>query len=160
MEIKKIFVAGAGLMGGGIAQVCAQAGYEVTMRDITEDILNKSLKTISWSVGKFVEKGKVQGTVDEIMGRLNVTTDLAAAADADFVFEAIIENLEAKRKLFAELDKLCPAHTILATNTSAIPVTEIAVATQRVAESCRHPFFQPRSHDESGGNRQRFGHFG
>src|SRR5210317_294193 len=143
MEIKKIFVAGAGLMGGGIAQVCAQAGYQVTMRDVTDEILEKSLKTINWSVGKFVEKGKVTGTVDEIMGRLNVTTDLAAAADADFVFEAIIENLEAKRKLFSELDKLCPAHTILATNTSAIPVTEIAVATQRVAQVAGTHFFSP-----------------
>jgi len=85
MEIKKIFVAGAGLMGGGIAQVCAQASYDVIMRDITDDILNKSLKTINWSVGKFVEKGKVAGTVDEIMGRLHVTTDLGAAAEADFV---------------------------------------------------------------------------
>ena len=117
MEIKKIFVAGAGLMGGGIAQVCAQAGYQVTMRDVTDEILQKSLKAINWSVGKFVEKGKVAGTVAEIMGRLSVTTDLTAAAEADFVFEAIIENLDAKRKLFAELDKLCPAHTILATNT-------------------------------------------
>ena len=143
MEIKKIFVAGAGLMGGGIAQVCAQAGYQVTMRDVTDEILEKSLKTINWSVGKFVEKGKVAGTVDEILGRLNVTIDLAAAADADFVFEAIIENLEAKRKLFAELDKLCPAHTILATNTSAIPVTEIAVATQRIPQVCGTHFFSP-----------------
>ena len=106
MEIKNIFVAGAGLMGGGIAQVCAQAGYDVTMRDITDDILNKGLKTINWSVGKFVEKGKVAGTVDEIMGRLQITTDLGDAAEADFVFEAIIENLEAKRTLFAELDKI------------------------------------------------------
>jgi len=88
MEIKKIFVAGAGLMGGGIAQVCAQAGYHVTMRDISDEILGKSLKAISWSAGKFVEKGKVKGTVDEIMARLNLTTDLSAAADADFVFEA------------------------------------------------------------------------
>jgi 3-hydroxybutyryl-CoA dehydrogenase len=143
MEIKKIFVAGAGLMGGGIAQVCAQAGYQVTMRDVADEILEKSLKTINWSVGKFVEKGKVAGTVAEILGRLNVTTDLEAAADADFVFEAIIENLEAKRKLFAELDKLCPAHTILATNTSAIPVTEIAVATQRVAKVAGTHFFSP-----------------
>ena len=119
MEIKKIFVAGAGLMGGGIAQVCAQAGYQVTMRDVADEILQKSLKAISWSVGKFVEKGKVAGTVDEIMGRLTVTTDLAAASDADFVFEANIENLDAKRKLFAEFDTLCPAHTILGTNTSA-----------------------------------------
>jgi 3-hydroxybutyryl-CoA dehydrogenase len=143
MEIKKIFVAGAGLMGGGIAQVCAQAGYHVTMRDVTDEILNKSIRTINWSVGKFVEKGKVAGTVDDIMGRLNVTTDLAAAADVDFVFEAIIENLEAKRKLFAELDKLCPAHTILATNTSAIPVTEIAEATQRVTQVAGTHFFSP-----------------
>jgi 3-hydroxybutyryl-CoA dehydrogenase len=75
MEIKKIFVAGAGLMGGGIAQVCAQAGYHVTMRDVTDEILNKSLKTINWSVGKLVEKGKVAGTVAGIVGRLNVTTD-------------------------------------------------------------------------------------
>lgn len=143
MEIKKIFVAGAGLMGGGIAQVCAQAGYDVTMRDISEDILEKSLKAIRWSVGKFVEKGKVQGTVDEIMGRLKVTTDLTAAAEADFVFEAIIENLEAKRTLFSELDKLCPEHTILATNTSAIPVTEIAEATQRVPKVAGTHFFSP-----------------
>jgi 3-hydroxybutyryl-CoA dehydrogenase len=143
MEIKKIFVAGGGLMGGGIAQVCAQAGYNVAMRDISDDILNKSLKTIRWSVGKFVEKGKVQGTLDEILARLKATTDLSAAADADFVFEAIIENLEAKRALFAELDKICPAHTIFATNTSAIPVTEIAEATQRVARFCGTHFFSP-----------------
>jgi len=143
MEIKKIFVAGAGLMGGGIAQVCAQAGYDVTMRDITDDILNKSLKTINWSVGKFVEKGKVAGTVDEILGRLHVTTDLAAADEADFVFEAIIENLEAKRTLFAELDKICPPHAIFGSNTSAIPVTEIAVATQRVAKVAGTHFFSP-----------------
>ena len=143
MEIKKIFVAGAGLMGGGIAQVCAQAGYDVTMRDISDEILEKSLKAIRWSVGKFVEKGKVEGTMDDIMGRLKVTTNLSAAAEADFVFEAIIENLEAKRALFAELDKLCPAHTILATNTSAIPVTEIAEATQRVPKVAGTHFFSP-----------------
>jgi 3-hydroxybutyryl-CoA dehydrogenase len=143
MEIKKIFVAGAGLMGGGIAQVCAQASYDVTMRDIADDILNKSLKTINWSVGKFVEKGKVAGTVDEIMARLHVTTDLGAAAEADFVFEAIIENLEAKRALFAELDKVCPPHTIFGSNTSAIPVTEIAEATQRVPQVCGTHFFSP-----------------
>ena len=143
MEIKKIFVAGAGLMGGGIAQVCAQAGYRVTMCDVTEEILKKSVEAIRWSVGKLVEKGKVAETVDEIMRRLMVTTDLAAASDADFVFEAIIEDLEAKRKLFTELDKLCPNHTILATNTSAIPATDIAAATQRVAKVVGTHFFSP-----------------
>ena len=143
MEIKKIFVAGAGLMGGGIAQVCAQAGYEVTMRDVSDEILTKSLKAISWSVGKFVEKGKVNGSVDDIMDRLQITTDLAPAADADFVFEAIIENLEAKRTLFAELDKICAPHAIFGSNTSAIPVTEIAEATQRVPQVCGTHFFSP-----------------
>jgi 3-hydroxybutyryl-CoA dehydrogenase len=113
------------------------------MRDISDEIREKSLKAIKWSVGKFVEKGKVEGTVDDITGRLNVTTDLPAAADADFVFEAIIENLAAKRELFAELDQLCPEHTILATNTSAIPVTEIAEATQRVSKVCGTHFFSP-----------------
>ncbi|MBW2562374.1 MAG: 3-hydroxybutyryl-CoA dehydrogenase, partial [Deltaproteobacteria bacterium] len=83
--ITKIFVAGAGLMGGGIAQVCAQAGYEVTIRDLTGELIEKGLKSVRWSVGKFVEKGKVQGSVDEIMGRITGTTDLAAAASADFV---------------------------------------------------------------------------
>lgn len=143
MEIKKIFVAGAGLMGGGIAQVCAQAGYDVTMRDLTEEILEKSLKAIHWSVGKLVEKGRVKGSTDEIMGRIKTSTDLSGAADADFVFEAIIENLEAKREIFKELDRICQQPTILATNSSAIPVTEIAEATQRVPKVAGTHFFSP-----------------
>ena len=143
MEIKKIFVAGAGLMGGGIAQVCAQAGYDVTMRDLTEEILEKSLKAIHWSVGKLVEKGRVEGSTDAIMGRIKTSTDLSGAAEADFVFEAIIENLEAKREIFKELDSICPQHTILATNSSAIPVTEIAEATRRVPQVTGTHFFSP-----------------
>jgi 3-hydroxybutyryl-CoA dehydrogenase len=143
MEIKKIFVAGAGLMGGGIAQVCAQAGYSVMMRDIAEEILEKSLKAIHWSVGKLVEKEKVEGSVDQIMARIKTSVDLSAASDADFVFEAIVENPEAKRKLFAELDRICPQHTIFATNTSAIPITEIAVATRRVPKVAGTHFFSP-----------------
>lgn len=143
MEVKKIFVAGAGLMGGGIAQVCAQARYEVTMRDLSEEILAKSINAIQWSVGKLVEKGRVAGSAGEIMDRINTTIDLSAAADADFVFEAIIENLETKRGLFMELDKICAQHTIFATNTSAIPVTEIAEATQRVPKVVGTHFFSP-----------------
>ena len=143
MTIKKIFVAGAGLMGGGIAQVCAQAGYEVVMRDLTEDILSKSMKAIRWSAGKLVEKGRVAGTLDEIMARIRPVTELEAAAEADFVFEAVIEDLEAKKSLFEELDRICPADTILGTNTSAIPVTEIAVATKRVPQIVGTHFFSP-----------------
>jgi 3-hydroxybutyryl-CoA dehydrogenase len=143
MQIKKIFVAGAGLMGGGITQVCAQAGYTVVMRDLSEAILDTCLPGIRWSVGKLVEKGRVKNTVDEVMARIIPTTDLGDAADADFVFEAIIENLEAKRELFAMLDNTCPEHTIFGTNSSAIPVTEIATATRRVNRFVGTHFFSP-----------------
>ena len=143
MQIKKIFVAGGGLMGGGITQVCAQAGYSVVMRDLSQEILDKCLPGIRWSVGKLVEKGRVKGTVEDIMARITPTTDLNAAADADFVFEAIIENLKAKRELVAALDALCPAHAIFGTNSSAIPVTEIATATRRVNRFVGTHFFSP-----------------
>lgn len=143
MEIGKIFVAGAGLMGGGIAQVCAQAGYDVIIRDLEDEILEKSLANITWSVSKMVERGKIEGSVDDIMQRLRPSKDLKDANDADFVFEAIIENLEAKRILFAELDSICPDHTIFGTNSSAIPVTEIAIATQRVDRFVGTHFFSP-----------------
>jgi len=143
MELRKIFVAGAGLMGGGIAQICAQAGYKVVMRDLTDEIVEKGLKAIRWSVGKFVEKGKVSGTIEEIMGRIQPATDLALAKDADFVFEAIIENLEAKKELFSELDRICPVHTIFASNTSAIPITDIAEATKRRPQIVGTHFFSP-----------------
>jgi 3-hydroxybutyryl-CoA dehydrogenase len=143
MEVRKIFVAGAGLMGGGIAQVCAQAGYSVVMRDLTDEILDKGLKAIQWSVGKLVEKGKVKGTAEEIVGRIQKTTELSGAAEADFVFEAVIENIDAKRSLFSELDKICPPHTIFATNTSAIPVTNIAEATKRASKFVGTHFFSP-----------------
>ncbi|MFC1535017.1 3-hydroxyacyl-CoA dehydrogenase family protein [Thermodesulfobacteriota bacterium] len=143
MEIKKIFVVGAGLMGGGISQVCAQAGYNVIMRDLTDEIVEKGLKAVNWSVGKLVEKGKVQGTVEEIMGRIQPTTDLSLAKEADFVFEAVFENLEAKRTIFAELDGICPDHTIFASNTSAIPITNIAEATKRGPLFVGTHFFSP-----------------
>jgi 3-hydroxybutyryl-CoA dehydrogenase len=143
MEIKKIFVAGAGLMGGGITQVCAQAGYRVAMRDLTDEIINRSVNNIRWSVGKLVEKGKVSGTVDDIMARIAATTRLEDAADADFVFEAVVENLELKRDLFAELNRICPPHTLFGTNTSAIPVTEIASASGRVGQCVGTHFFSP-----------------
>jgi len=143
MEVKKIFVGGAGLMGGGITQVSAQAGYQVVMQDLSDDILTKSLDTIRWSVGKLVDKGRVKGTVEEIMGRIEATTRVEAADSADFVFEAVVENLDIKRDLFVRLDKICPPHTILGTNTSAIPVTEIAVATKRIDRVVGTHFFSP-----------------
>ena len=143
MTVKTIFVAGAGLMGGGISQVSAQAGYQVIMQDLSDDILNKSLDAIGWSVGKLVDKGRVKGTVEEIMARIQPTTRLETAEEADFVFEAVVENLAIKQDLFAKLDKICPQHTIFGTNTSAIPVTEIATATQRIDRVVGTHFFSP-----------------
>ena len=125
MEVKKIFVAGAGLMGGGITQVSAQAGYQVVMQDLSDHILTKSLDTIRWSVGKLVDKGRVKGTAKEIMDRIKTTTRVELADSADFVFEAVVENLEIKQDLFTRLDMICPSHTILGTNTSAIPVIPV-----------------------------------
>ena len=85
MKIRNVFVAGAGLMGGGIAQVCAQAGYSVVMRDLSNEVLEKSMESIQWSVGKLVEKGKVAGGVDEIISRIEISTELATAERADFL---------------------------------------------------------------------------
>lgn len=143
MESKKIFVAGAGTMGAGIAQACAQAGYSVVMRDLTDEIVDRGLKTIAWSVGKLVDKDKVQGTVDEIVARIQGTLDFSAAKDADFVFEAVIEDLETKKEVFDELDTLCPSHTIFATNTSAIPITDIAESSKRPSQVVGTHFFNP-----------------
>lgn len=143
MDIKKIFVAGAGLMGGGIAQVCAQRGYQVVLSDISPELVDKGLAKVKWSVEKLVSKGKVPGSVDEIMGRIQGVTGLDAAAEADFVFEAIIEKLPAKQELFAKLDQICPAHAVFASNTSAIPITNIAGATQRPAQFVGTHFFSP-----------------
>ncbi len=143
MEIKKIFVAGAGAMGAGIAQVCAQAAYSVVMRDLTDEIVDKGLKTIAWSVGKLVDKGKVQGTVDEIVARIEGTLGFSAAKDADFIFEVVVEDLETKKEVLSELDTLCPPRTIFASNTSAIPITDIAESTKRPSQVVGTHFFNP-----------------
>ena len=144
MEIKKIFVVGAGLMGSGIAQVCAQTGYEVILADLSDEITKRGLKAISWSVSKLVQKGKIKGTEDKIISRIRATTDLSDARDADFVFEAVSENLDIKRTLFRELDKICPNSTIFASNTSAIPITNIAAeVTGRASKIVGTHFFSP-----------------
>jgi 3-hydroxybutyryl-CoA dehydrogenase len=143
MEIERIFVAGAGTMGAGITQVCAQAGYNVVMTDLTDEMTEKGLKTIRWSVEKLMDKGKIRGTLDEIMGRIQTSTDLSAAGNADFVFEAIVEDMNTKRSFLSELDRVCPSHAIFATNTSAIPITDIAEATQRAPKVVGTHFFNP-----------------
>jgi 3-hydroxybutyryl-CoA dehydrogenase len=132
-DIKKVGVVGCGIMGSGIAQTCAQSGYPVVVSEATDEILNKGLKVISLSLKRGVDKGKMsQQDMDAIMARIQGTTDMGAFASCDLVIEAVVEDLEVKKKVFAELDKICPSHAILATNTSVLSVTDIAVVTKRL----------------------------
>ncbi|MBW2153625.1 MAG: 3-hydroxybutyryl-CoA dehydrogenase, partial [Deltaproteobacteria bacterium] len=143
MSIKKVMVVGAGLMGGGICQVCAQAGIEVFLNDISQQSLDQALKNISWSVGKFVEKGKLTEPKDTILGRIQTVKDLDAAKEADLVIEAVFEKLELKQELFKTLDGLCAPETLIASNTSAIPITELASVTDRADRVLGLHFFSP-----------------
>jgi 3-hydroxybutyryl-CoA dehydrogenase len=132
MEIKKVGVAGCGIMGSGIAHSTAQFGYQVVAMDVSMDVVNKGLKGIASSLKKGVEKGKMTQTeMDAILARIKGTTEISDFAGCDLVIEAVVEDLEVKKKLFAELDKICPAHAVLASNTSVLSVTDIAVATKR-----------------------------
>ncbi|MEW6547009.1 MAG: 3-hydroxybutyryl-CoA dehydrogenase [Bacillota bacterium] len=132
MEVRRVFVVGAGQMGSGIAQVAAQAGLQVTMRDIAPEFTEKGMATIRRNLQRSVEKGRITPEEQQaILDRLQTTLDLDGAADADVVIEAIVENLQAKKDLFAELDRICPAATILASNTSSLPITELASSTRR-----------------------------
>jgi len=144
MEIKKVGVVGCGLMGSGIAQVCAQAGYQVVVSEINEDLLQKGLNNIKRFLAKGVERGKVtQEEMDAALARIQGTVDIQDFKDCDLVIEAIIENMEAKKELFASLDGICPPHTILASNTSSLCITEIASATKRGERVLGLHFFNP-----------------
>ncbi|BBB00227.1 putative 3-hydroxyacyl-CoA dehydrogenase [Actinacidiphila reveromycinica] len=141
---KKLAVVGAGLMGAGIAQVSAQAGYEVVLRDVTDAALTRGRDAIAASYGKFVAKGKLAaGDAEAALARITTTTDLDAAADADFVVEAVFEEIEVKREIFRTLDRLVGDGTVLASNTSAIPITKIAAATERPERVVGTHFFSP-----------------
>lgn len=132
-NVKKISVIGAGLMGNGIVQVAAQAGYRVIMRDIEEKFLKRGLDSINKSLNLMKEKGKISADgIDNIQARIRTTLNLEEAAkDADLVIEAIPENMDLKKKLFEDLDRVCPSHTVLATNTSSLSITAIAAVTKR-----------------------------
>lgn len=143
MKVERVLVVGAGLMGSGIAQVCAQAGLSVSLRDVHPDALDKARRDIAWSAGKLVEKGKVPGPLDAVMARIETTTSLASAAAADLVIEAVFEKRELKQEVFAELDGLAPSHALLASNTSAIPITELAAATAHPERVLGLHFFSP-----------------
>ncbi|HWM37827.1 MAG TPA: 3-hydroxyacyl-CoA dehydrogenase family protein [Streptomyces sp.] len=141
---KKLAVIGAGLMGSGIAQVSAQAGWDVVLRDVTGEALTRGTDGIKRSYEKFVSKGKLEaGEAQAALERITTSTDLDAAADADVVVEAVFEKIEVKREIFGRLDTLVKDETILASNTSAIPITKIAAATARPERVVGTHFFSP-----------------
>ena len=137
-------VVGAGLMGSGIAQVAAVAGHPVVLRDVTDEALARGRAGIEKSLARFVAKGGLeQAAADDALGRITTTTDLEAVADAEVVVEAAFEKLEVKQEIFRELDRLCGDDAVLATNTSAIPITQIAAATERPEAVVGTHFFSP-----------------
>lgn len=146
MAIKKIGVLGAGLMGSGIAQIAATSGYEVTLVEVSEELVKKGLGGIEKSLAKFAEKGTITAEQkDATLARLSGTTKLEDLADADIIIEAIIENLQIKRDTYAKLDQICKAETIFASNTSSLSVTEMMTATsvERQRRFVGMHFFNP-----------------
>lgn len=142
--MEKIFVLGAGTMGAGIVQAFAQKGYEVIVRDIKDEFVDKGIAGINKNLSKLVAKGKItEEAKEEILSRISGTTDMNLAADCDLVVEAAIENMEIKKKIFAELDGICKPETILASNTSSLSITEVAAATKRADKVIGMHFFNP-----------------
>lgn len=142
--MKKICVLGAGTMGSGIAQAFAVKGYEVIVRDIKDEFVQRGLGIITKNINKLVTKGKMPEEVaEEVLSRVSGTTELAHLDDVDLVIEAAVENMEIKKSIFKELDEICKPETILATNTSSLSITEIATATKRVDKVIGLHFFNP-----------------
>jgi 3-hydroxybutyryl-CoA dehydrogenase len=140
----RLAVIGAGLMGSGIAQVAAQAGWHVTMRDLDDAAVNRGVAALRPSLGRFAAKGTItEEEAEATVGRITTTTELEAAADADVVVEAIFERIEAKHEIFRTLDKICKPGAVLGTNTSAIPITQIASVTERPESVVGIHFFSP-----------------
>jgi len=143
MGTQKVLVVGSGLMGSGIAQVCAQTGIQVLLYDVSKDALVNAIKTIDWSVGKFIEKGKLDEDRDSIMARIRLITDITDGKEVDLAIEAVFEKLELKQEIFQKLDKSCSPDTLIASNTSAIPITELAAVTNRPDKVLGLHFFSP-----------------
>lgn len=144
MDVQKVMVVGAGQMGSGIAQVCAMAGYDVFLHDLQETYVERGLSTITKNLTRQVEKGKM--TEEEkatVLQRITPSVDLHNACEVDLVIEAVVENMEVKTSLFAQLDEITPPHAILATNTSSLPITEIAAATKRPEKVIGMHFMNP-----------------
>ncbi|MDI7740921.1 3-hydroxybutyryl-CoA dehydrogenase [Lysinibacillus fusiformis] len=144
MAIQKIMVVGAGQMGSGIAQVCAQAGFDVKLNDMKQEFFDRGLGVITKNLTRDVAKGrKTEDEKDAVLSRISMSLDLKDAVDADLVIEAATENMEIKQSIFRELDAIAPKHAILATNTSSLPITEIAAVTERAEKVIGMHFMNP-----------------
>ena len=143
MGIKKVMVAGSGLMGSGIAQVCAQSAIEVSIYDIYPEALEKALKNIEWSVKKFAEKGKISDDPEAVMGRIKTVSDLSDAASAELIIEAVFEKLDVKQEIFKKIDDIAGPEALIASNTSAIAISELAASTKRPEKVLGLHFFSP-----------------
>jgi len=144
MDVKKVGVLGAGAMGSGIAQLFAQNGFEVVIRDIKQEFVDRGIKAIDGTLGRLVKKGKMSDEdKSAIMGRIKGTLEISDLKDVDFVIEAVIEDLDLKKDVFKQLDELTKDEVILATNTSSLSITEIAAATKRPDKVVGMHFFNP-----------------
>lgn len=144
MAIQKVMVIGAGQMGSGIAQVCAQAGYEVILNDIKQEFWERGIEGITKNLSRDVEKGrKTEDEKEAVLSRISKSLDLRDAVDVDLVIEAATENMDIKQSIFKELDAIAPQHAILATNTSSLPITEIAAVTERPEQVIGMHFMNP-----------------
>lgn len=144
MSVQKFMVIGAGQMGGGIAQVAATSGLQVVLNDLKPEFVEKGLGVIKKNLARDVEKGrKTQEEMDAILGRITPSTDLNDGKDVDFAVEAVMENMGVKTEIFRKLDEVCPPHAILASNTSSLPITEIAAVTKRPEKVIGMHFMNP-----------------
>jgi 3-hydroxybutyryl-CoA dehydrogenase len=144
MTIQKVLVIGAGQMGSGIAQVCAQAGFDVKLNDMKEEFFQRGLTTITKNLLRNVEKGRMtEDENEQVLSRITKSLDLNDASDVDLVIEAAVENMEIKQQIFKQLDEITPKHAILASNTSSLPITEIAAATNRPEQVIGMHFMNP-----------------
>ncbi|QQE74260.1 3-hydroxybutyryl-CoA dehydrogenase [Brevibacillus composti] len=144
MNIQTIMVVGAGQMGSGIAQVSAQAGFRVILSDVKQEFVDRGLANIAKNLSRNVEKGRMtEEEKAEVLSRLTLSTDLADGKDADCVIEAVTENMGIKTEIFKKLDEVCPPHAVLASNTSSLPITEIAAVTTRPEKVIGMHFMNP-----------------
>jgi 3-hydroxybutyryl-CoA dehydrogenase len=144
MQIKKVGVVGCGFMGSGITQVCAQSGYQVVVSEVNDELLNKGLTTINYYLTRSVQKGKIsEQDKDSALARIKGTTNSKDFSDCDLVIEVVPENIDLKKEVFARIDKICPEHTILASNTYCISIFELAKVTNRPEKVLGMHFLSP-----------------